>query len=93
VKHHIVVEKTDNSTCAADRCASLELYTRPISHLLAAHHPKVHVNREDYEDLELGGTSERRLRWVARVDEGRKLNEAAVFLLSVRETGYIVFVK
>jgi hypothetical protein len=90
VKHHIVVEKTDNSARAADRCASLELCARPVSHLLAAHHPRVHVDGEDHEDLELAGTSERRFGWVARVDEGRKLYEAAAFLLSVGETRFEV---
>jgi hypothetical protein len=65
-----VVKKTDNSACAVDRCVSLELCVRPIRHLLAAHHPRVHMNGEDHEDLELMGTSKRGLGWVARVDEG-----------------------
>jgi len=70
MKHHIVVKKTDNSACAADRYASLELCGRPVSHVLAAHHPRVYVDGEDHEDLELAGTSERRLGWIAWIDEG-----------------------
>jgi hypothetical protein len=91
VKHHIVIKKTDNSACAADRCVSLELGARPVSHLLAAHHPRIHMNGKDNENLKLMRTSERRLGRVARVDKGRKLHEAAAFLLSVRETGNMVF--
>lgn len=70
MKHHIVVKKTDNSACAADRSVSLELCAGPVSHLLAAHHPGVYMDREDYENLKSMGTSERGLGWVARVDEG-----------------------
>lgn len=88
VKHHIVIKETDDSTCAADRCVNLELGVRSVSHLLAAHHPRIHMNGEDHENLELMGTPEGRLRWVARVDEGRKLYEAAAFLLSVGETRF-----
>ena len=70
IKHYIVVKKTDNSACAVDRCVWLELRVRPICHLLAAHHPRVHMNGEDHEDLELAGTSEGRLGRIAWVDEG-----------------------
>jgi hypothetical protein len=49
------------------------------------------MNGKDHENLELMRTSERGLGWIAWIDEGRKLYEAAAFLLSVRETGYRVF--
>jgi hypothetical protein len=93
VKHHIVTEKTGNSACAADRYVSLELGASPVSHLLAAHHPRIHMNGKDDENLELMRTSERRFRRIARVDKGRKLYEAAAFLLSVGEAGSRVVTK
>lgn len=90
MKHHIVIEETNNSACAANRCVSLELCVRPVSHLLATHHPRIHMNGKDNENLELMRTSERRLGRVAWVDESRKLYEAAAFLLSVGETRFEV---
>ena len=93
MKHHIVTEKTGNSARAADRRVSLELGASPVSHLLAAHHPRIHMNGKDDEDLELMRTSERRLGRVAWVDEGRELYKAAALLLSVGETGFRVAAK
>ena len=93
MKHHIVTQKTGNSACAADRCVSLELGASPVSHLLAAHHPRIHMNGKDDENLELMRTSERRLGRVAWVDESRELHETAAFLLSVGETGSRVVTK
>ena len=93
MKHHIVIQKTGNSAYAADRCVSLELGASPVGYLLAAHHPRIHMNRKDNENLELMRTSERRLGRVAWVDESRELHETAAFLLSVGETGTWVVTK
>jgi hypothetical protein len=41
------------------------------------------VDREDDEDLELMGASERRLKWVSWVDKSGELYEAAALLLFV----------
>jgi hypothetical protein len=85
VKHYIVVKKTDNLASAVDRCIRLKLRVRPVCHLLAACHPRVDVDREDDEDLELMGASERRLERISWIDKGRELYETATFSLCVRE--------
>ena len=93
MKHHIVTEKTGNSACAADRYVSLELGASSVGHLLAAHHPRIHMNGKDDENLELMRTSEGRLGRAAWVDESRELYETAAFLLSIGETGLRVVTK
>jgi hypothetical protein len=53
VDNNVMVEKADDSACTVECSVRLELGILPFSHLLATHHPRVHVDREDYEDLEL----------------------------------------
>jgi hypothetical protein len=53
VDHDTVIEKADDSACTVESSVVLKLGSLPFGHLLATHHPRVHVDREDYEDLEL----------------------------------------
>jgi hypothetical protein len=48
-----MVEKADDSACIVECSVRLELGVLPFSHLLATHYLRVHMDREDYEDLEL----------------------------------------
>jgi hypothetical protein len=49
----MVIEKTGDFACTVERSVGLKLGILPFSHLLAARHPWVDVNREDDKHLKL----------------------------------------